>query len=286
MEPTRSPARRLWEAIEPIHSAVYFAPETAEAARRIGLKGWWMGYFAGRVAPLGPVPPAAVTAMVYGFAPSMVARAIPDAWRRADPATVLATRRAAVSGALTSRLDTGQRRAVPELATMLWEAVAGCSFEGRPLAAAWSTVDRPDDPVASVWLAATVLREHRGDGHVLAAVGAGLGGLDATVTLVATGAVSREVVRPHRGWTDDDWAASVRRLRARGILDGDDRLTGAGGALRRAVEDTTDRLAAAPVERLGDPGVERVIALAAPLSRHLVDTGLVPVPNPVGAPRP
>ena len=93
-----------------------------------------------------------------------------------------------------------------ELSGLLWEAVAGCRFDGRPLAAAWSRVPRPPDTAAAAWLAATILREHRGDGHVLAAVGAGLRGIDATLTHVATGAITREIIQPTRGWGDDDWA--------------------------------------------------------------------------------
>ena len=62
--------------------------------------------------------------------------------------------------------------------------------------------------------------------------------------------------------------------------------TKTGGALRREVEDLTDRLAAGPVERVGETGVKHVIDLAAPVSRHLIDSGVIPVPNPVGAPRP
>jgi hypothetical protein len=286
MGPTPTLARRIWEAIEPIHAVVYFAPEPAEAARRIGLRGFWMSYFAGRVAPLGPVPAGAVTAMAYGFAPGMVARAIPDAWRFADASVVLETRVASAADALCHHLDPAQITSLTDLSDLLWEAVAGCRFEGRPLAAAWSSVPKSDDPVASAWLAATILREHRGDGHVLAGVTAGLRGLDATLTFVATGAISRELIQPSRGWSDDDWEQSHQRLQARGILDRDGRLTKTGGALRREVEDLTDRLAAAPVERLGETGVKRAIDLAAPVSRHLIDAGIIPVPNPIGAPRP
>jgi hypothetical protein len=147
-------------------------------------------------------------------------------------------------------------------------------------------VPRPADPVAAVWLAATILREHRGDGHVLAGVASGLRGLDATLTFVATGAFTRALIQPTRGWSDEEWEQSQRRLQARGVLDRDGRLTKTGGALRRDVEDLTDRLAAGPVERLGETGVKRAIDLAAPISRHLIDTGLIPVPNPIGAPRP
>ena len=245
-----------------------------------------MGYFAGRVAPLGPVPPGPVTAMAYGFAPAMVERAIPDAWKFADPATVVACRMTSAADALRHHLDRPEIVSLAELSGLLWEGIAGCRFEGRPLASGWSQLSRPEDAVASAWLAATVLREHRGDGHVLAAVGAGLRGLDATLTFVATGAVSREIIQPTRGWSDDDWEQSSRRLQAKGLLGRDGRLTKTGGALRRDIEDLTDRLAAAPVERLGKRGVERVIDLAAPVSRHLIDSGVVPVPNPIGAPRP
>lgn len=286
MEPPPTLARSFWQAIEPIHSAVYFAPEPAEAARQIGLRGYWMGYFASRVAPLGPVPPAPVTAMCYGFAPRMIERAIPDAWQFAKPETILDTRIEAAAQALRAHLDEDAKAKLPELNRLLWDAIEACRFDARPLAAAWSSVPRTSDPAADTWLATTVLREHRGDGHVLAAVSQGLRGLDASLTHVATGVISREMVQPTRGWTDEDWQTSQRRLQARGLLDRDGRLTKTGGALRRDIEDTTDRLAAAPVERLGELGVKQAIELAAPVSRQLIDNGTVPVPNPVGAPRP
>jgi hypothetical protein len=286
MEPTATLARRFWAAIEPIHAVVYFASGPIEAARKTGLRGFWMSYFASRVAPLGPVPAAAVEAMAYGFAPAMVARAIPDAWRFADPSAVLEARMTSAPEALRQHVDPAGLDDLGELSGLLWDAVAGCRFDGRPLAAAWSAVPRPQDDVAAAWLAATILREQRGDGHVLAGVAAGLRGIDASVTFAATGAITREMIQPTRGWTDEDWEQSVRRLQARGLLDAGGRLTKSGGALRRDVEDVTDRLAAGPVERLGSTGVERAIELATPISRRLVDTGIFPVPNPIGAPRP
>lgn len=286
VEPTPTLARRLWAAIEPIHSIVYFAAEPVEAARQVGLRGFWMGYFAGRVAPLGAVPAEAVVAVTYGFAPAMVRRAIPDAWTFADPDAVVAARITSAGQALRRVLDGQAVAGLKELADLLWAAVPACRFEGRPLAAAWSEIPRPQDAVESAWLAATILREHRGDGHVLAGVGAGLRGLDATVSFIATGAVSREIIQPSRGWSDEDWEQSVRRLQARGLLDRDGRLTKTGGTLRREIEDLTDRLASAPVERLGTTGVSRAISLATPVSRHLIDTGVIPLPNAVGAPRP
>ncbi|MEV8636908.1 hypothetical protein AB0395_35230 [Streptosporangium sp. NPDC051023] len=285
MDPSPTLARRFWESIEPLHSVAYFAPEPAQAAKALGLPGWWMGYFAGRVAPLGPLDAPAVTAILYGFAPGMVARALPDAWAYASPGSVLGTRLDAVRAALERTLPPA-RGALERLATLLEEAARACRYEGRPLAAGWSRVRPPSDAAGRVWLAATVLREHRGDGHVIAAVHAGLRGLEATLTHVATGAVTRQVIQSNRGWSDEEWEDGRRRLAARGLLDRTSRLTKTGGELRRRIEDATDRLAADPVTALGESGIEEAIGLAAPLSRHLVDTGVIPVPNPVGAPRP
>ncbi|MGH3246763.1 MAG: SCO6745 family protein, partial [Trebonia sp.] len=151
MEPTVTLARRFWAAIEPIHSVVYFAPEPLEAARKTGLKGFWMSYFAGRVAPLGPLPGPAVEAMTYGFAPGIVARAIPDAWKFAAPEAVLEARLRSAPEALRHHVDGVLLTAVGELTDLLWEAVKGCRFDGRPLAAAWAGVPRPDDPVGALW---------------------------------------------------------------------------------------------------------------------------------------
>jgi Helix-turn-helix family len=286
VEPALTLARRLWQAIEPLHAVVYFHPGATDAGRALGLKGWWMGYFAGRFAPLGPIGPRPAMAMAYGFAPWMVERALPDAWRFAEPEDVLAARLSATSAALAEVLPPGSERVVEDLAGMLRTAGEACRYDGRPLAAGWLAVDGGDDPYARLWIATTILREHRGDGHVVAAVAAGLRGLDAGITHVATGAMPREVLQKSRGWTDDEWDEGVRRLQAQGLLDRDGRLTKTGGALRRQVEDATDRLAAAPVERLGQTGVERAIDLALPLSRQLVETGVFPIPNPIGAPAP
>ena len=85
-------ARQLWQRLELIHAVTYFSPEAVGALRDAGYKGFWMGYFAGRAAPLGPVGPEVVTALFYNFAPSRVARALPDAWNFAPPEAALGAR--------------------------------------------------------------------------------------------------------------------------------------------------------------------------------------------------
>jgi hypothetical protein len=73
------------------------------------------------------------------------------------------------------------------LAGLAREAASACTAEGRPLYAGHAGLDWPDAPHVAAWHAATLLREHRGDGHIAALVAAGLSGIDALVTHVATG---------------------------------------------------------------------------------------------------
>jgi hypothetical protein len=39
-------ARRLWRLLEPVHGVVYFAPDARARFDAVGLRGFWMGYFA------------------------------------------------------------------------------------------------------------------------------------------------------------------------------------------------------------------------------------------------
>jgi hypothetical protein len=282
-----SVARHLWSALEPYHAVVYFAPEVIDAMKALGLKGFWMGYFAGRAAPMGPVPAPVVTATFFNFHPTMVARAIPDAWSYASPAQATAARRAGVDAALRRLLgDAVASDEVVEAAALARRAVADAGVEGRPLFGGYTTLDWPDEPHMDLWHGTTLLREHRGDGHVVALTHAGLDGVEAHITLAATGRIGRQILQSTRQWSDDEWDAGVARLRARGWLDESGALTAAGAAARRAIEEETDRLALGPCEALGGEGCERLRSLLAPLSGRIVEGGGVPMPNPMGAPRP
>lgn len=283
---TLPPTRRLWEAAEPLHAVAYFAPEPADAASELGLHGWWMGYFAGRAAPMGAISAPTATATFFGFQPAMVERALPDAWAIAAPDVVLASRLDAMGAALRRVAGPGVEAVAVEANPLLRAATDACDIAARPIGAAWAAVPWPDDPVVALWLGLTALREHRGDGHVLACVNAELGPLEATITLVGAGAMPRTRIQPHRGWSDEAWERAEASLRERGLLDSNGRLTPAGRELRGSVEAATERLAAAPVEALGDHGVDRLVAALAPLSRRVIDDGTIPVPNPIGVPRP
>ena len=280
-------ARRMWPAFETYHAHIYFVPEAAEAYRQVGLKGGWMGYFASRSAALGPASPELVTAVFFNFHPAMVARALPDAWSLASPEDVLTAR--------LQTADVALRRLIPdhvgspaeaEAAALAREAVEAPALSGRPLFAALRSLPWPDDPHLVLWHACTLLREHRGDGHVASLTAAGLDGCEAHVTVTATGTVPRETLQSNRKWSDEEWAAAEERLKSRGWLDAAGNLTDAGRAGRAEVEARTDELAEEPWRALGDERTERLLELLTPMARAINDAGGVPVPNPVGVPAP
>lgn len=273
-------ARQVWQLYEPLHAVTYFAPEARAAFEDAGLRGFWRGYFAGRAAPLGAVGPAPVTALFFSFAPAMVARALPDVWQRASPERALTARLDGAVAALRSFLPPEPARWA-EAAELLETAAGAASTDGRPLGAANAALPPPADPLARLWHAATVLREHRGDGHITALVDAELTGCQALVLRDALHG-GRDRLQRGRGWSDGDWDAAARSLAERGWLD-DGRPTAAGEAAHREIEDRTDRLAAHPWTALSDTDQARLPELLTPLAAAA--EAVVPYPNPIGVPR-
>lgn len=276
-------SRRFWAAYEPLHSFVYFHPRLPEIFAERGLHGYWNMYFALRAAPLGPVGPAPVAAIFFGFAPPMVAKALPKVWGRMTPETALEAGVAGageVLGELTRGVESG---ALLRAAELLERAVDTLDIGSRPLGAAFAAVPRPDDLPGRLWLAASALREHRGDGHVAAAAVGGLSGLQTTVLHVATGeAASREWMQRARGWSDEEWEEAVESLRSKGFLDGAGALTAVGREWRTTVEAQTDAMAASvPDVR----GADDALATLVEVSRAVRGAGFLPEVNPIGLPR-
>jgi len=267
---------RTHRRLEPLHSHVYFAPETDEHLTAIGLRPGRMVYFAGRAAAMGSVGPGVVTATFSNYAPAIVARHLPRAWTLAAPEQVLAARLDAARASLTRLLADPPAEDLQELAVLLREACSALTPEGRPLYAGHADQPWPDEPVLQVWHGATLLREHRGDGHVLSLVRHGLSGLEALVTHTLTGrGFTRAAAQATRGWTDEEWAAAEAGLTERGLVAGG-ALTEDGVALRAAVEQETDALSAAPFGHLGTERTERVADLGGRLAQRLVANGAYP----------
>jgi len=270
--------RAFWQAVEIIHDVVYFAPDTKQRYEAIGLKGYWMGYFASRSAALGTPTPELVVALFHGFAPRMVHRALPDAWSMASRDDVLAARYDLARDALAPGLaDADVERLAKEL-TAIWTSL---DFAGKGLAAAHASLPMPDDPVGRLWHAASVLREYRGDCHVAILTAAGLDGAAANALAVADGRGAPNQ-REMRGWTEDEWAEAYERLRRRDWTDEFATITASGRAARAQIEDATDRVSASSFD---EEAQARTITLEDALvsaARDIGASGAMPFPNPVG----
>jgi hypothetical protein len=279
-------ASLAWRRLEPCHAVTYFAPEARAAFEAAGLRGFWRGYFAGRVAPLGNVGPEAATAVCFVFEPAMVARALPDIWQRCAPADALAARLDGAQHALRRAFDDVPIDDVREAGTLARAVAETGDVAGRPLFAANRSLPWPDDPYAQLWHATTLLREHRGDGHVHALAAAGLGACEALVLHAATGVPEPLHLQENRGWSGEAWAAARAALAGRGWLADDGTLTRAGAAARDEIEDCTNELAAPPYARVGEEHCEALLRAFEPLTARLDQRGVIPYPNPMGVPRP
>jgi hypothetical protein len=256
--------RRCHNALNPLHSTVYFSPDFAKELAGLGIEDSRAAYFAGRAAAMGAVGPGTVAATFYNFSHELIAQHLPAVWDVAPPAAVLAARLRAADATLRRLLgdDTIASEAMAEAAGLALRAAEGCTRHARPLYAAHADLPVPEEPHLAYWHAATLLREHRGDAHLAALLSAGLDPLEALVSHTATGkGMAPRWILATRGWRRADWDAAAGRLCERGLLDERGELTEAGSALRAELEDHTDRLDAAPYEHLGAAGVERLTEL-------------------------
>ncbi|MCO1657395.1 hypothetical protein KDL28_20260 [Pseudonocardia sp. S2-4] len=257
----------------------YFAPETEQHLTGVGLKPGRMSYFAGRSAPMGAVGSAVVAAAFYNFNPALVGRSIPAAWSLADPSDVVAARFASVDAALRRMLgdEVLTSPEVAEAAGLARRAAEAARPEGRPLAAAHLSVEWPTEPHLVLWHALSILREHRGDGHIALLVDAGLTGIEAIVTHVASGkGFLLAFAQASRGWSEDEWGAAVAGLTERGLLDDQGALTAQGADLRNRIEADTNRVGFGPWAHLGADGAARLGELGGTVVRALLAAGCFP----------
>jgi hypothetical protein len=278
-------ARAIWHRIEAVNAVAYFCAEVQEALADLGYRGFWMGYFAARSAPLGQVTPATVEATFFNFHPDRVRRAVPDCWAHALPEAVLPVRAEACAAALRRLLgDAAAEDLASSVLPLLGAAVARGSAAGRPLFAANREVTVGGDVVASLWQACTTLREHRGDGHVALLTAAGLSGLEALVLFSLSEGMEASLFTASRGWSDEEWAVAVEELQRQGLVDAQGTLAAAGAELRATLEQRTDELAAQPYDVLPGPDLDRMLGSLADAAQHIEGAGEIRFPNPMGLP--
>jgi hypothetical protein len=274
-------ARRFFDRFEPVHALTYFAPEARAALDELGYRGFWMGYFAARAAPLGIVPPEVVTAIFYNFTPQRVAKALPAAWQIAGPEAALRARQGSAVAVLRRYgLDADENVSVA--AEFAGKAARQAPFDGRPLFAANLALPWPEDPLAALWQAATLLREQRGDAHVAVLQAAGISGRESNVLHAAAGRVPREFMVRGRDYDEATWRHHEEQLAERGLLDDDGSLTAAGKDLKDGIESKTDGLALSALDALSDDEVETLFQALTPIARAVVDGGDVPARTPMG----
>ncbi|HZC50968.1 MAG TPA: hypothetical protein VE441_00515 [Mycobacterium sp.] len=273
-------ARRFYDRFEPVHAVTYFAPETRAALDGLGYRGFWMGYFAARSAPLGIVSTEVVTAIFYNFAPERVAKALPTAWQIAGPEAALHTRQESAVAAL-SRYGITADENICTATELAAKAARQARLDGRPLFAANLALPWPDDPLAALWHATTLLREQRGDGHVAILAAAGISGRESNVLHAAAGRVPRDYIARTRDYDEAAWRHHEQRLVERGLLDDDGSLTAAGRQLKDHVESSTDALALSALDALSDDEVEALFRALTPIARAVIAGGDVPAVTPM-----
>jgi hypothetical protein len=266
-----SMARRMFELVEPIGVIPYSADEPNEAMFALGFTNYWDTYFAGRAAPLGLVPAEVVDALFYNFAPGEVARHIPKVWRTTTPESAIAARQMGCVKALRRILgDRVDPPAFARAAELLIKAATSAPVEGRPMYAALRTIPIPDDVVARLFHAASLLREHRGDGHIAALMIEGVGGLEAHVLFALDMDMPAEKFGRIHHLPAAQLVAVIDGMRDRGLIGDDGWLSEQGRAVKQRVESFTDDLAAKPYESLEPGELDELMDTLEPLAKLLL----------------
>ena len=270
---------RTARSLETLHALGYFVPEVEEEVTALGVRRGRGAYFASRSAAMGRVGPGPVAATFFVFSPSLVAHFVPACWEAATPEDVIAARYRGVDAAYRRLLgqEVLDSPEMAEAAGLARTAAGACAPEGRALYAAHADLPWPEAPHLALFHALTLVREHRGDGHVATEVSHGLSGLESLVTHTATGTgFTVPAAQATRGYSGEEWDACAADLHRRGLLAADGSLTEQGQALRTSVETATDELGHAPWAALGDEGADRLRTLGRPWVKQMVAGGVFP----------
>jgi hypothetical protein len=268
-------ARRLFELTEPISLVNFSSDEPNDAMAALGFRGYWDGYFAGRSAPLGRVPAEVVHAAFYNFGDGEVARHIPRVWDTTTPEAAHAARQQGCVAALRRILgDLVETPGFTCAGELLAQASTSAPTDGRVMYAGLRALPMPAEPVARLWHAANMLREHRGDGHIAALVSERIGGTEAHVlSALDMGIYPAESFGRIHHLPEARLAEVMSGLRDRGLVDASGRFTDAGRATKDRIESLTDVLAEPPYDGLEPNELDRLIASLEPIAARLMATG-------------
>jgi hypothetical protein len=266
----------MFELLEPICLVTFMADECNQELAALGHRTYWDGYFASRAAPLGRVPAQVVHAAFYSFAAGEAARHIPSAWETIPPEASIAARTRGSTASLRRILgdELAGSPGLARAADLTTKAATSAPTEGRVMYAGMRTLPVPSDPVAKLWHSATMLREHRCDGHIAALVGARIGGTEAHVlSALETGIHPPESFGRIHHLPKQRLAEVMDGLRERGLVDAGGYFTDAGRATKQRIEALTDELAAPPYDALSPAELGELIAELGPITATLAATG-------------
>jgi catechol 2,3-dioxygenase-like lactoylglutathione lyase family enzyme len=265
-------ARRMFDLVEPIGVIPYSTDDPNETMFALGFTNYWDTYFAGRAAPLGAsVPAGVVHALFYNFGPGEVARHIPKVWSTTTPEAAIAARQQGCVNALRRIL--GDLVDTPDFARaveLLIKAATSAPLEGRPMYAALRALPLPEEPVARLFHAASLLREHRGDGHVAALMAEGIGGLEAHVLLALDMGIPAPTFGRIHHLPPALLTDLIDTMKDRGLVEDESTFTPAGRQVKDRVETLTDELAVVPYQVLDTAELAELIAALEPLAQKLV----------------
>jgi hypothetical protein len=266
MSHPQAKVRRMFELVEPI-ATITFSRVPTEAFLALGMRNYWDAYFAGRAEPLGLAPAEVVHAVFYNFADGEVARHIPWVWGKTTPQEAIAVRERGSATALRQRI--GQLADSPGLvrvADLATRAAISAPTDGRALYAGLRVLDVPEEPVARLWHAATLLREHRGDGHNAALLAHGIGGTEAHVLLALSLGMRAEKFGRIHHLPKAQLAAVVDGLRDRGLVDAAGGFTDTGRETKERIEALTDELATPAYDVLSADQLDELVAGLEPIA--------------------
>jgi hypothetical protein len=220
---------------------------------------------------LGRAAAEVVDALFCSFAPGEVARHIPKVWRAATPEAAIAARQAGCVKALRRIL--GDRVGTPAFARaagLLIKAAVSAPYGGRPMYAALRAIPVPGDVAGRLFHAASLLRGHRGDGHIAALMSEGIGGLEAHVLFALGTGMPAEKFGRIGHLPAAQLAAVTGGMRDRGLIGDDGWLSEPGRAVRQREKALTDDLAAGPYHSLEPDELDELMATLEPLAALLL----------------
>ena len=264
-------SRRLRDLIEPLAANVYFAPEAQENYKALGLS-YIPSYFRSRSACMGDVVGEMVVAAFGVFNPAIVLPAI-DEGRKVSVDDILDARQRGAIASLTRILD-GVPDGIDRATEILKRGGDACTCEGHSIYAGLRSLGFPGDPMGDFWRAADLLREHRGDSHIIAWTSHDVDAIEVTLLTELWWRLPLKAYVGTRGWSPEEIDAAVGRLIERGLIEGEG-FTTEGEQLRGWIEEATDRQERRVVEALGDDADE-LLDMLEPWAKAVVASGGYP----------